>query len=158
MKPTIPAQSDPSLRVVEEHASITKTIEETGAVRVRVQTGHVQQACDLQIATQEVDVQRVAKNLFVDERRAPWSEDGVIVVPIYEEVLVRRLMLKEEIRLVPRESFEREPTTVSLRRDHVVVERRQPDGSWLRVDSPETADGTGGQDPNLDPPSNRSEP
>lgn len=152
--------------VVEERATIGKKVEETGAVRVRVQTEEVRQARDLVSTAEEIEVQRVAVNAFVDERRSPWMEEGVTVVPIYEEVLVRRLLLKEEVRLVPRRSLENRPTTVSRRRDRVVIERRRPDGSWEAVDPAGPASPAGGmaskeheaQDLELDvPPRDRSD-
>ena len=125
--------------IIEEHAEVAKTVEETGAVRVRIETERVRESSDVGTDTMQVEVQRVPVNVIADERRAPWTEDGVLVVPIYEEVLVRRLMLKEEIRLVRRRSTEQKQSTVLLRHDHAVVERRQADGSWQRIDVDDAA-------------------
>lgn len=145
MKPA--SQSKPPtapIPIVEEHVTVAKTVEETGAVRVRVESEQVQQRFDLKTTTEEVEVQRVAVNVIVDERRDPWMEDRVIVVPIYEEVLVRRLMLKEEVRLIRQTNTAHEDTTVPLRREHAVVERQEPDGSWRPVEPLESVGQAGG--------------
>jgi stress response protein YsnF len=71
----------------------------------------------------------------VAQPREPWHEGDVLVVPVYEEVIERRLVLKEEIRL-HRQRFSTSHTEqVPLRRQRAVVERRQADGSWAEVDN-----------------------
>jgi stress response protein YsnF len=74
---------------------------------------------------EEVDVERVEINEFVDGPRAVRQEGDVTVIPVMEEVLVveKRLMLKEEIRLRRRVHETREPQQVTVRHEHVEVDR-----------------------------------
>jgi stress response protein YsnF len=59
------------------------------------------------------------------------NEDGVVVVPVLEEVLVveKRLVLREEIRLRIAVSAEAVEQTIALRRQHAEVERLPPKGT-----------------------------
>ena len=133
-----PPPSSPShehtVPVVEEKLRLSRRLEETGAVRVRLETEAAQADCEIPTSIDEVEVQRVPINAVVDVRREPRIEDGALVVPVYEEVFERRLVLREEIRLVRRESRSTERRSVSLHRERAVIERRQPDGSWQPVE------------------------
>lgn len=126
--------------ILEEHASVHTTVEEAGAVRVRIE--RVQSVRDLDLATRrdELQVQRIAVDRPVQERRSPWLEGDTWVVPVYEEVVVlqRQWVLKEEIRLVRQQTTATRMQSVPLWRERAVVERRQPDGSWSEL--PECAE------------------
>ena len=151
MKPTSASTPRETVPVVEERLRLGKDIDEVGAVRVRVETDVTQAECELSGTQDEIEVRRVAVNAVVDARREPWLEDGAIVVPVYEEIVERRLVLKEEIRLVRRRTTVHERRTVPLRRERAVVERRQPDGSWQPVE-PMDGGGRGPADPAFDVP------
>jgi stress response protein YsnF len=66
------------------------------------------------------------------------NEDGVVIVPVFEEVLVieKRLVLREEIRLRIAVSADPAEQTVSLRRQRVEVERLPAKGAAVK-DSPQ---------------------
>src|SRR5215207_9533370 len=89
------------LPVIQEEVRLGTTVEETGALRVRLVVEQGTEKVELQCSSEEVTAERVPIGRAARERRAAWMEDDVLVVPIYEEVLVvkRRLVLKEEIRL-----------------------------------------------------------
>lgn len=140
MKPP-PTQRPPgrpshgTVPVIHEEAHISKRVEETGAVRVRLVSEVVDAPCDVGTTHESYEVEHVSVGRVVDARREPWTDGDALVVPVYEEVLVPRLVLKEEIRLVRRRSTRQASGTVSLRRERAVVERRQPDGTW-RAEEP----------------------
>jgi hypothetical protein len=119
-----------TLPVVEEEARVTTRVEETGAVRLRIEPQVVEVPCEHDTTHESVEVEHVPVGRVVDARREPWTDGDAVVVPVYEEVLVRQLVLKEEIRLVRRRHTERVAGTVPLRRARAVVERRRPDGTW----------------------------
>lgn len=119
--------------VVQEQLHVGTQVEETGVLRVRVLTEEVQQPVALQRVRETVHVERVAVGTPVAQLREPWTEGDTLVVPVYEEVVERRLVLKEEIRLHRRRETASHTEPVPLRRQRAVVERRQADGSWLEV-------------------------
>jgi len=73
---------------------------------------------------EQVEQERVPINRVVAQRTLPWEEEGVLIVPIYEERLrvVKELVLTEQIRIkrvkVVEEQVYREP----LLRDRLHVD------------------------------------
>ena len=120
------------LPIVQERIDVGRERHETGAVRVRIEVDRALQALDLPVSDERVEVERRARGEPVGERREPWLEGEVLVVPVYEEVLVteRRLVLREEIRLTRRRESRIEHHEVPLARQRAVLERRGADGLW----------------------------
>jgi uncharacterized protein (TIGR02271 family) len=111
--------------VAEERLSIDKRRVESGTVRVRKHVREDIETVDTPLLHEEVDVERVEINEFIDGPRTVRQDGDVTIIPVIEEVLVveKRLMLKEEIRLRRRVHETREPQQVTLRREEVEVER-----------------------------------
>ena len=120
------------LPLVEEALRVGKRRVETGRVRVSVSTETEERLLRETLRTERAEVERVPVGRELAEgEQAPVArreEDGTLVVPVLEEVLVveRRLVLREEIRLrlVPVEEPVEQPVT--LRRQRAVVERLPP--------------------------------
>jgi uncharacterized protein (TIGR02271 family) len=102
-----------------------------GVVRVQKRVETEEKIVDASVAAEEVIVERLPINVLV-EGEAPQmrEEDGVVIIPVLEEVLVveKRLMLREEVRLTKRVTESSAPQTVVLRREVVDIERLQPEG------------------------------
>lgn len=111
--------------IVEERLKIDKRRVESGTVRVRKHVHEDIETVDTPLLHEQVDVDRVEINEFVDGPRTVRQEGDVTIIPVMEEVLVveKRLMLKEEIRLRRRVHETREPRQVTVRREEVEVER-----------------------------------
>jgi uncharacterized protein (TIGR02271 family) len=79
---------------------------------------------------EEVMVDHEPVGQVVSERDKPWEEDGVLVVPIYEEQLVvtKRLVLRERLRIRRVGVTERQLFQDTLRRERLVVEDPQHTG------------------------------
>jgi stress response protein YsnF len=94
-------QVAPAIPIVEEQVHVERETAETGGVRVRVQAARRTEVIDEPVIHRGLRVERVERNQVVESRREPWYEDQVMVVPVYEEVIVKQLVLKEELRLTP---------------------------------------------------------
>lgn len=138
MSPSNPLSPDPelpvTLPVVREELHVGTRTEEVGALRVRVLTEEHSELLQQPLVQESVVVERVPVGVQVAQPREPWHEGEVLVVPVYEEVIERRLVLKEEIRLHRQRTSTPHTEEVSLRRQRAVVERRQADGSWAEVE------------------------
>ena len=110
---------------VEEVVHVDKQAVESGRVRivksVRTEEVHV----DRELASEHVDVQRVAVNQFVQDLPQVRQDGDTLIVPIVEEVLVveKRLMLKEELHLTRRRTVEQHTEVVPVRIEEARVER-----------------------------------
>jgi uncharacterized protein (TIGR02271 family) len=110
---------------IEEVVHVDKRAVETGRVRivksVRTEEVHV----DRPLASEQIDVQRVPINQFVQDVPQVRHDGDTTIVPIVEEVLVveKRLMLKEELHLTRRRTVEQHTEVVPVRIEEARVER-----------------------------------
>jgi len=113
------------LDVVEERLLIDRETISDGSVSVtlRTEAGPANIAVDLR--EDEVQVQRVPVNQFVDHIPNVRTEDDVTIVPVLEERLVieKRLFLVEEIRLRRMTTFQSKCVETVLRRHNATVQR-----------------------------------
>ena len=111
--------------VVAEELVVGRQTVETGRVRVSKVVHEDQETVDQPTVTEEVVVERVPVNQFVEAAPEPRQEGDTLVLPVLEEVVVvqRKLLLKEEVRVTKRRTESRQPQTVSVRREEVKIER-----------------------------------
>jgi len=119
-----------SIPLLEEEARIEKREVQTGRVRVRTVTDNVEEIARATLDEDVVEVTRIPVGREVDEPPQVRTEDGLVIVPVLEEVLIveKRLVLKEELRIrrsVSREDIE---VPITLRKQRAVVERLGPEG------------------------------
>jgi stress response protein YsnF len=119
--------------VAEETIAVSKRQVELGKVRVSLTTDVEQMVARETLRGRRVEVERIAVGRTLAEGETPpqTREDGdTLIIPVVEEVavVVKRLVLREELRLrfiqteVP---FEQE---VDVRRQRATVQRLAPDG------------------------------
>ena len=110
--------------LLEETAQITKRRVETGKVRITKTIKETTETVDEPLLRESVNVERVPVNRVVDAPEASRREDGVLIIPLYEETLVveKRLVLVEELRITIRQNTENVSQIVDLRREEVSIE------------------------------------
>ncbi|MDQ3031116.1 MAG: YsnF/AvaK domain-containing protein [Myxococcota bacterium] len=118
--------------VIAEQVDVAKTIVDVARVRISKRVSERVEEVTPQLAREEITVERVAVNQYVDSPPGNRTEGDALVVPLLEEVLVveKRLLVREELRirktLVPQEGATQQ---VTLRREDVDIERVALDGS-----------------------------
>ena len=133
--------------VAEETITISKRQVEVGQVRVSLTTDVEQMVAREMLRGRKVEVERVAVGRTLAEGETPpqTREDGdTLIIPVVEEVavVVKRLVLREEVRLrfvqteVP---FEQE---VDVRRQRATVERVAPDAASTPNETPAARNAT----------------
>jgi len=118
-------QASEPILVVEERPVVRKRRRVTGAVRVRTQVREGTEVVDRPVTIEEVEVERVPVDRWVDQPAEVREEGDVTIIPVHAEVLVveKRLKLVEEIRVRRRRSEERRRAEVVLRSEEALVER-----------------------------------
>lgn len=113
------------LPLVEEEVRVGTRAVTTGRVTVRTITETVEDVARVALAGAEVEVERVAVGRQVDAAPPVREEDGVLIVPVLEEVAVveTRLVLREELHIRRRETSATVDVPVALRRQRAEVER-----------------------------------
>ena len=133
--------------LAEETIAISKRQVELGQVRVSLTTDVEQMVAREMLRGGRVEVERVALGRTLAEGETPpqTREDGdTLIIPVVEEVavVVKRLVLREEVRLrfVQTEvSFEQE---VDVRRQRATVERVVPDAASTTNETPAARNAT----------------
>jgi uncharacterized protein (TIGR02271 family) len=105
-------------------------VQEVGEARIRTWVEEVPGRLEVDAYTEEVEVEHVPVGQVVSERKPPWQEDDVLIVPIYDEQLVvsKRLVLREQIRVRRVGTQRRELFEDTLRRERLEVEDPQQTG------------------------------
>jgi uncharacterized protein (TIGR02271 family) len=113
-----------TLELREEQLVARKELREVGEITVRTVIEEIPGRLEVEAQREEVEIEHVPMGQVVAERVGPYEEDGVLVVPIYEEqlVVVKRLVLKEHLRVRRVASTEHQLFEDTLRRDRLVVE------------------------------------
>ena len=120
------AETLQTIELREEQLIAHKELRELGEVEVRTEWDLVPGRIEVDAYREEVEVEHEPVGQVVSERGQSWEEDGVLIVPIYEEQLVvtKRLVLRERLRIRRVGTTERQLFEDTLRRerlDHVIV-------------------------------------
>jgi uncharacterized protein (TIGR02271 family) len=113
--------------LLEERLEVKKRMVTTGKVRVVTHTETVEEVARAVLDGEEADFQTIELDQPVGGPVPQVrTEDGVIIVPVLEEILVveKRLILKQEIRITKRRTSEPVEIPVSLRKQRARTERR----------------------------------
>jgi uncharacterized protein (TIGR02271 family) len=113
-----------NLELKEEQLVPRKELRELGRVLVRKEIEDVPGRLEAEAYREEAVIEHVPVGQIVKEQVAPWEEEGVLVVPVYEEqlVLVKRLVMKEQIRIRREGITEKRLFEDTVRRERLVVE------------------------------------
>ena len=120
-----------TLELREEQLVAHKDLRDLGEIEVRTEIDEVPGRLEIDAYREEVLVEHETVGQAVSEREKPWEEeDGVLVIPIYEEQLVvaKRLVLRERIRVRRIGTTERQLFQDVLRRERLVVDDPQRTG------------------------------
>jgi stress response protein YsnF len=122
---------------IEETAEIGTRMVETGVVRITKHVHDVERTFHPTLHDQRVRVERVPVNRVIKNPPEVRTEGETTIIPIVEEVMVKLLLLKEEVRIT-RENVNKpaEPRDVTLRREEVIVEREPVAGGGTAREGP----------------------
>ena len=111
--------------VVEERLEVSRRTVATGTVRLHKTVQEYQQALDEPLAVRTFDIERIILNQPVDSAPSVRYEGDTTIYPVVEEqlILTKQLILKEEVRITRRDTERRDTQVVTLRREHLSVER-----------------------------------
>ncbi len=114
-----------AIPLVEERVSVAKRQVEAGRLRVRISVEEREERVPVSLAHDEVEIERVPKNVPVSELPGVRLEGNTTVIPVVEEVVVveKRLVLVEEIHVRRKTATSTEEIPVTLRSEQARIER-----------------------------------
>ena len=117
--------------VVQEEIKVDKQVIETGKVRISKKISEHEELIDEPLRREEVSVERVPVNRYVDAPPQVRQEGDTMIIPVvHEEIVVqKRLVLVEEMHVRKQITETHEPQRVTLLREDVEITRLAADGS-----------------------------
>ena len=117
--------------VIQEQATAYKRVVETGKVRISKHVREYEELVDIPHFQEEVKVERVPVNQFVETAPGVRTEGDVTIIPILEEkyVLEKKLVLVEELHIRKERNESHRPQKVKVLKEEVEVNRIGPRGS-----------------------------
>ena len=111
--------------VIEETPTLVKEVVESGKVRLSKTISEREELVDVPLFREEVRVERVPVNLYVETAPVVRQEGETLIIPVVEErvVVQKKLFLVEELRVHKEVVEHHEPQPVTLRREEVTVKR-----------------------------------
>ena len=117
--------TDETIQVVNETATIEKRDVVTGRVRVSTRTDTADELVSATLERGNVEVTRIPINREIDAPPPVRTEGDTTFVPVVEEILVveKRWVLLEEIQIRQTTKTQAVELPVTLRKQHAVIER-----------------------------------
>lgn len=110
--------------IIEEQVQVDTKQEVTGKVHIAKTVTSETVQVEVPYTQENVSVERVAINEYVDEAPAAVRYEGdTMIVPVLQEVLVKKTLLVEELRITTVRDSSSEPKDVTLRKESVDVQR-----------------------------------
>ena len=119
-----------AIPLVEERISIAKRQVEAERLRVRVAVEEREENVPVELFHDEVEIERIIKNVPVSEAPAVRLEGSTTIIPVVEEMVVveKRLVLVEEIHVRRKAASTTENVSVTVRSERASIDRKG-DGS-----------------------------
>src|SRR5688500_10909716 len=114
--------------VIQEQATVTKRVVETGKVRVSKRVREYEEIVDVPSFQEEVRVDRVAVGQFVDAAPEVRTKGEVTIIPVVEEryILEKKLFLVEELHVRKERKEAHNPQKVKVLKEEVEIQSSSP--------------------------------
>ncbi|WP_197494110.1 DUF2382 domain-containing protein [Lewinella sp. 4G2] len=112
--------------VIKEELKVGSVVVKTGTVTVDRKINYREVEVPLTSKSIQYREERIPRNIIIQEAPSTRREGNRLIIPVVreEEVIVKRLVLVEEIHLIEEEISTTESVSVELREDQVTVERK----------------------------------
>lgn len=112
-----------TIPIIEEQLIIDKEVKETGKLHIAKHITEETGTVTVPLMHEEHSIEHVPVNAFVDELPVVRQEGETMIIPVLKEVMVKRMLLVEEIRITKHTVQTNEPQQVTLRKENVTIER-----------------------------------
>jgi uncharacterized protein (TIGR02271 family) len=123
---SLPKEQDLVIPIIEETASVDKQVVVTGKLRIEKQVNETTEAVNVDLQHDEYTIRRIERNEYVDEGAPQVRYEGnVLIIPVVKEVIVKRLLLVEEVHIIKEVVTTNEQVNIPIRKETVTVNRTQ---------------------------------
>lgn len=119
-----------TIPVIEEKIKVSKKLVETGEVYISKKVNEEDVVVDVPYEYEDIQVERVTINKYVDTPPPASRQEGeTTIIPVLKEVVVKRLVLVEEIHVTKRKVKDQASQNMTLRSEEVSVKRKNSNTS-----------------------------
>lgn len=120
-----------SIPILAEELQVGKRQVQTNRIRLTKQVNEREVPISMDLIQEETIVERVPINQPVDEAPAVRQEGDTLIIPVLREeyVVVKQLILVEEVRVSKQQTSTTLHDTVTLRHEELHIEDVQPESS-----------------------------
>lgn len=123
-------QDEYIIPVIEEEVVVGKRLVSKGGVIVRKEVITEESSFETPVAIEHIDIERVPVNQYQESRPEIRQEGDTMIIPVLKEVVEKRLLLVEEIRITKKVTNETMQEKVTLTKEKVTVrEKNEGKGS-----------------------------
>jgi uncharacterized protein (TIGR02271 family) len=110
--------------VIEEKLSVDKQVVTKGKIRIEKQVQETSEAVNIDLQHDEYTIRRVPINKYVDEETPQVRYEGDnMIIPVVKEVVVKRLLLVEEVHIIKEVVTTSEQLNIPVRKETVHITR-----------------------------------
>lgn len=119
-----PDQDEYIIPVIEEEVVLGKRLVSKGGVIVSKEVITEESSIETPVATEHIDIERIPVNQYQESRPEIRQEGDTMIIPVLKEVVEKRLLLVEEIRITKKVTSETRQEKVTLTREKVTVREK----------------------------------
>ena len=112
--------------LLEERAHVERRVVELSSATLKIETREHVETLSGELLSEAYIVERRPVGRFVEVSPQVRTEGETTVYPVVEEVLEKRLLLREEVRITRQRTLSPYSEAVALRRQDASVEQREP--------------------------------
>jgi uncharacterized protein (TIGR02271 family) len=117
-----------TIPVIEEQVQVGKKVVETGQVSINKRVSQEDVIVDVPYVQEEINVERVPMNRYIDTPPPAMRQEGdTTIIPVLKEVVVKRLVLVEELHITKKKVQQQASQDMTLRREEVEIQRKNSD-------------------------------
>jgi uncharacterized protein (TIGR02271 family) len=118
-----------TIPVIHEQVKVEKKVVETGRVHIKKSVHEEVDLYNVALLEEQVTVERIPINQYVDTAPPAIRYEGeVMIIPVLKEVavVVKRIMLVEELHVTKHKSEKKELHEATLRKEEIEITRTGP--------------------------------
>jgi uncharacterized protein (TIGR02271 family) len=121
---SLPNERSLIIPVIEETLTVDKQVVTTGKIRIEKQVEEVAEPVNIDLQHDEYTIKRVAIDKYIDGEAPQVRQEGnTMIIPVVKEVVVKRLLLVEEVHIIKDVITTNEQLNIPVRKETVTVNR-----------------------------------
>ena len=118
------SEAERVIPVLEEYVKVGTHRIEKESIIVDKKVIQEEKQFEIPLKTEQYSIERVPQNQYLDSMPETREEGDTIIIPVIREVLVKRILLVEEIRLTKKVEEKQHLENIALKKEEVTIERK----------------------------------